>query len=65
MKKLENLLGDTDADDYYNHGIKKLENLLGDIDADDYYKPVLVRSSSKKIMNIMKAEEIKRKKKDQ
>ena len=60
-KKEENKRSDHDDEDYF--GIRELENLFGDIDNDNYYKPVLVRSSFKKIINIMKAEEIKNKKK--
>ena len=49
---------DHDELDYF--GIRELENVFGDTD-DDYYKPVLVRSSFKKIVNNTKAEEIKTK----
>ena len=55
-KKEEYKHSDNDELDYF--GIRELENLFGDIDNDDYYKPVLVKSSFKKIVNIMKAEEI-------
>ena len=55
-KKEEYKHSDNDELDYF--GIRELENLFGDIDNDDYYKPVLVKSSFKKIINIMKAEEI-------
>ena len=58
-KKEEYKHSDHDELDYF--GIRELENLFGDIDNDDYYKPVSVRSSFKKIINIMKAEEIKTK----
>ena len=61
-KKEEHKHGDHDDLDY--SGIRELENLFGDTDNDDnYYKPVLLRSSFKKIINIMKAEKIKDKKK--
>ena len=59
-KKEEYKHSDHDELDYF--GIRELEKLFGDIDNDNYYKPVLVRSSFKNI-NIMKAEEIKNKKK--
>ena len=58
-KKEEYKHGDHDELNYF--GIRELENLFGDIDNNDYYKPVSVRSSFKKIINIMKAEEIKTK----
>ena len=45
-KKEEHKLNDHDDDVYF--GIKEIEKLLGDIDDDDY-KPVLVRSSFKKL----------------
>ena len=56
-KKEEHKRTDHDDEDYF--GRKELENLFGDIDNDNYYKPVLVRSSFKKIINIMKAEQTK------
>ena len=56
-KKGEHKRIDHDEEDYF--GRKELENLFGDIDNDNYYKPVLVRSSFKKIINIMKAEQTK------
>ena len=61
IKKTNTNVRDHDDEDCF--GIKELENLFGDVDNDDYYKPVLVRSSFKKIMNTMKTEEVKRKKK--
>ena len=64
IKKKEHESNDHDDNVYF--GIKELENLLSDIDDDDddyYYKPVFVKSSFKKIMNIRRAEEIRRKKK--
>ena len=57
-KKEEYKHSDHDELDYF--GIRELENVFGDTD-DDYYKPVLVRSSFKKIVNNTKAEEIKTK----
>ena len=60
-KKEEYKHRDHDDEDYFV--IKELENLFGDVDNDDFYNPVLDRSSFKKIMNIIKAKEIKRKKK--
>ena len=61
IKKKEYKHRDHDDEDYFV--IKELENLFGDVDNDDFYNPVLDRSSFKKIMNIIKAEEIKRRKK--
>ena len=59
-KKEEYKHRDHDDEDYFV--IKELENLFGDVDNDDFYNPVLDRSSFEKIMNIIKAKEIKRKK---
>ena len=59
LDKEEYKHSDHDELDYF--GIRELENLFGDTDNDDYYKPVLVRSSFKKIVNNTKAEEIKTK----
>ena len=61
IKKEEYKHDDHDDEDYF--GIKELEHLFDDVDDDDYYEPILVRSSLKKIINIMKAEKIKDKKK--
>ena len=61
IKKEEYKRRDHDDEDYF--GIKELGNLFGNINDDNYYKPILVKSFFKKIMNVMKAEEIKRKKK--
>ena len=63
IKKEEYKRRDHDDEDYF--GIKELGNLFGNINDDNYYKPILVKSFFKKIMNVMKAEEIKRKKKGQ
>ena len=59
-KKEEYKHSDHDDLDYF--GIKELENLFGDTDNGDYYKPVLIGSSFKIIINIMKVKEIKTKK---
>ena len=58
-KKEEYKHSDHDDLDYF--GIKELENLFGDTDNGDYYKPVLIGSSFKIIINIMKPKEIKTK----
>ena len=49
-----------DHDDVDYHGIRDIENLFN-ADNDDYYKPILVRSSFKEIINIMKTEVLKTK----
>ena len=55
-KKEEYKQSDHDKLDYF--GIRELEKLFDD---NVYYKPVLVKSSFKKIMSNMKAEEMKTK----
>ena len=49
-----------DHDDLDYHGIRDIENLFN-ADNDDYYKPILVKSSFKEIINIMKTEVLKTK----
>ena len=44
----------SDRNDVYYFELEELENLFGDIDGDNYYKPILFRSSFKKIINIKK-----------
>ena len=51
-----------DHDDLNYFGIRELENLFSYTDNGDYYKPVLVRNYFKKIINIVRAEDIKNKK---
>ena len=50
-----------DRDDLEYHGIRDIENLFDNVNDNDYYKPILVKSSLKKIINIMKAEAIRQK----
>ena len=51
-----------DHDDLNYFGIRELENLFSYTDNGDYYKPVFVRNYFKKIINIVRAEDIKNKK---
>ena len=65
--ELANALNKKEEYKYHNYddldyfGIKDIENLFINIDDSDYYKPILVNSSFKIIMNIMKSEEIRTK----
>ena len=58
-KKEEYKQSDHDKLDYF--GIRELEKLFDDTDNNVYYKPVLVKSSFKKIISNMKEEEMKTK----